>query len=130
MLEKRFGQWNINISDLDDLSPVKVRDLIIECLYKAERETFLRIKNESNISSNENEKEIREYIETRVKIAFDTVGGNFEHPTKESLSNVAVVIAKMSTLFGTPKNVIEFHKGQMQRLIKALHFTKNSFWNY
>ncbi|MCK5512317.1 MAG: hypothetical protein KAI96_05885 [Thermodesulfovibrionia bacterium] len=125
MLEKRFGQWNINISDLDDLSPIKVRDFIIECLYKAEKETFLRIKDKLNISSNE--KEIREYIKTRVKIAFDTVGGNFEHPTKESLSNVAVVIAKMSTLFGTPKNVIEFHKGQMQRLIKALHFTGNSF---
>ena len=125
MLEKRFGQWNINISDLDDLSPIKVRDFIIECLYKSDKETFLRIKNKLNISSNE--KEIREYIKTRVKIAFDTVGGSFEHPTKESLSNVAVVIAKMSTLFGTPKNVIEFHKGQMQRLIKALHFTGNSF---
>ena len=121
MPEKIFGQWNITSSDLEDLSPIKVRDLIIECLYRAQKKTLLRIKHKLDISSNE--KEIKEYIKARIKMAFDEVGGDFEYPTRESLSNVVVVVVKMSTLFGTPKNIVEHHKGQMQRLIKALYVT-------
>jgi hypothetical protein len=116
--QRRFGRWNLDEKDLQDLSPVKARDLVIRCFYEAQKETFAMAKEKLHLPAGE--QHILSSVISTIKSAFAEVGGDYEKPTVESLTGVVEVLAKKAAAWGTPPEIIEHHKGQIGLVIKRL----------
>lgn len=115
---ERFKKWFLKESDLGDLTPSKVRSLIIECFYEAQKETFRNIKKQ--IGANSTDEEIRKTVIAGIKLAFKKVGADFEKPTKDSLLLVVAYLARQAASWGTPPDIIQHHKTQLQKVISFL----------
>ncbi len=115
---KEFKRWSISESDLSDLTPSKARDLIVKCFYEAQKETFLRSRQQLGIRSSD--EDIHASVVSGVRLAFKEADGDFDKPTKESLMNVVGVLAKKSASWGTPEDIIEHHKKQIQKVLERL----------
>ncbi len=116
--EQPFKRWELCESDLADITPEKARDLIINCFYSAQTETFIRARRQIGVrSSNE---DIQASVIAGVRAAFKEIGGDFDKPSKESLEKVVQALAKKSASWGTPEDIIEYHKKQIQRILERL----------
>jgi hypothetical protein len=115
---KEFKRWCLEESDLSDLNPKKVRDLIIKCFYEAQRETIVTAKHLLQLPSSD--EDIHESVTLTIKSAFSDVGGDFEKPTKEDLVRVIEILASKAYSWGTPEEIIEYHKGQIQKALSLL----------
>lgn len=113
-----FKRWCVKESDLSDLNPAKARDLIVTCFYEAQKETFARSKEQLGVSSKD--EDIHKSVVSGVKLAFTEAGENFDKPTKESLLKVVGVLARKAASWGTPGDIIEHHKVQIQKVIENL----------
>jgi hypothetical protein len=113
-----YVRWKCNDEDLMDMTPSKARDLIIQCFFDAQKETFARAKKE--LGKEVSDTTIHKSIESVVKLTFDEVGGHFEKPSGEDLGKVVQTLALKASLWGTPPDIIEYHKGQISRVLGSL----------
>ncbi len=118
MEEKTFKRWAISEDDLNDLDAFKARDIIVKCFFEAQKETFARSRETLGLTT-DNEK-IYSNVIAAVRLAFKEEGENFDIPTKDSLIKVVNVLARKAASWGTPTNIIEYHKEQIQRVLKVL----------
>lgn len=114
-----FCLWSVPESELMELDPKKARDLIVECFYQAQRETFARAKERAKGAEPAPE-EVRETVLAAVKAAFREAGQDFEAPTKESLSAVVHVLARKAMAWGTPDDIVQHHGAQIMQMIERL----------
>lgn len=117
---ERFKKWYLKETDLIDVTPFKVRDLIIECFYEAQKETFRRIKMRTGEVSPATDEDLRRSIVNAIKMAFNKMAGDFEKPTKDSLLLVVAYLARQAASWGTPPDIIQHHKTQLQKVISSL----------
>jgi len=115
---KQFHRWQCTEADLTDLNSVKARDLVIKCFYEAQKETYHRTKQAIGISDTEDE--VHKTVLAGIRGAFKETGGDFDNPTKASLLNVIELLAKKAKLWGTPPDIIEFHKKCMDMIFTTL----------
>jgi len=101
------------------LTVLRARDLIVECFFQAQRETFERAKHRVG-STSFDANSIRSAVVAAVRLAFKESGDDFEHPSRESLARMVAVLARMSASWGTPDDVIAHHLTQVGRLLTAL----------
>ena len=113
-----YVRWSPSPQDVMDLSPARARDLIVKCLFEAQRETFLKVKKELGFSTRDDE--IRKSVENVVRACFHEIGGDYEAPTKEALMKVVGQLAHKSASWGTPEDIIEHHKTQIQSILASL----------
>lgn len=93
------------------VTPLMVRDAIIECFYEAHC---------ADAAFEGGEKEVnRNYCQEIVKKAFTDTGGDFEKPTKESIGGVLGQLAEFAKNFRDPK-VIEKNYGEIKILVDRL----------
>ena len=118
MTEERFHRWSLQDKDLENLTPYKARDIMVTCFIEAQKETFARSKKDLGISSDD--RQLRESITTAIKLVFKEVGGDFERPEKEKLIKAMEVLWRRAASWGTPQDIIEYHKGQMQKVVGLL----------
>ncbi|MBU1087553.1 MAG: hypothetical protein KKD05_08590 [Candidatus Omnitrophica bacterium] len=111
-------RWYLQGEDLKDLNPQKARDLIIKCFFEAQKETFKRAKQKFGKSSDDTD--VSQRIISVVKLTFQQINADFDQPTKESLLKVIERLAAMSASWGTPEDIIEHHKKQIQRVLSQL----------
>jgi hypothetical protein len=118
----KFKKWSLKESDLQDVTPFKVRDLIIECFYEAQKETFRRIKMRTGKFELEpaTDEDLRRSIVNAIKMAFNKTNGDFEQPAKDNLLLVVAYLARQATGWGTPPDIIEHHKNEIYRAIDLL----------
>ena len=114
----RFKRWFLQEQDLAGLDPVKARDLIIKCFYEAQKETFARSKQELGLSTND--EQLHASVQTAIKLVFKEIGEDFEKPTKATLMKVVDVLGRRASAWGTPQDIIEHHKGQIQKVLTIL----------
>ncbi len=118
MTEKeRFQRWHLKEDDLVDLTPSKARDLIVKCFFEAQKETFARAKQDLGIGK---DKELMTSVVGSIKLAFKGVGEDFDNPTRASLLKVVDWLAKKAASWGTPPDIINYHKSQIQKIIGML----------
>lgn len=115
---KRFKRWSVKESDLADMTPVKARDLLIECFYNAQKETFLRARKQLGVVSSD--EDIYASVVAGVRKAFIEVDGDFDRPTKAVLSKVLEILVKKSISWETPKEIIEHHKSEIKKILEKL----------
>ncbi|MBZ5568682.1 MAG: hypothetical protein LAN64_12615 [Acidobacteriia bacterium] len=55
-----------------------------------------------------------------VRLAFREAGGDYDQPTKATLMKVVEILAWKSEQRQTPKEIIAHHKGEIERVLRAL----------
>ncbi len=114
----RYRRWTLDKDDLSDINPIKARDLIVKCFYEAQRETFRMARERITLSTSD--EDIRKSVVQTIKSAFKEAGGDYDNPTQKSLTAVVQILAGKSSAWGTPDEIIEHHKGQIQMVLSLL----------
>ncbi len=79
--------YGVNLGET--ITPVRVRDAIIQCFYEADNEIMNKLFQSSDFrSAADGEKKKRKHVEVLIKKMFQEVHGDFNNPTKESLIGV------------------------------------------
>jgi DNA-binding response OmpR family regulator len=113
-----YVRWKCRDEDLMDMTPSKARDLIIQCFFDAQKETFARAKRE--LGKEVSDPTIHNSVKSVVKLTFAEAGGNFENPSKEDLGRVVKTLALKASSWGTPADIIEYHKGEISKVLGSL----------
>jgi hypothetical protein len=117
--EHKIDLFEIDIKELAALTPLKARDLIVECFFNAQKETLFRAKQRLGNEANDNT--LRHSAANIVKTAMKDTGGDFNSPTKEILQTVVPLLAKKASAWGTPADIVERHKEQIQNMLERLN---------
>jgi hypothetical protein len=111
--------WTIPDNALVDLTPLRARELLVECFFQAQRETFARTRQKLG-SSRIDDTTLRADIVGAVRLAFKETGGDFEHPDAASLASAVGVLARKAGSWGTPQDIIEHHGASIQKMLQRL----------
>lgn len=112
-----YNRWYLQAGDLKDITPLRVRDLIITCFVEAQKETLIRVKL---IGKTSNEQDITQRTTSLVRSTFEQIGADFDCPTKSSLTQAIERLTQISTTWGTPDDIIKHHKSQIIAILAAL----------
>ncbi|MBI4710384.1 MAG: hypothetical protein HY759_04700 [Nitrospirae bacterium] len=115
---KKYELWFVSADDLKDVTPKKARDIIIKCFFDAQKATFAMAGEK--LGKKPNEKELYGAIKSEVKKTFNEAKCDFENPTKENLRKVVDLLYIKSASLGTPKEVRDHHKGQIEMVLRRL----------
>jgi hypothetical protein len=113
-----YTRWCVSAADLVDMTQIKARDLIVQCFHHAQRE-HLAAASEF-IHQPHDETDLRNMVIGAVRLAFKEVGGDYDQPTKATLFQVVEVLARKSVQRQTPPEIIAHHKGEIERVLRAL----------
>lgn len=116
--EKKFTRWHLRDDDLAGLNVVKARDLIVKCFFEAQKETFARMKKDMGGSTED--EELMKNVLASIKMVFREVGADFDRPDREGIVKAVETLAKKAGSWGTPQDIIEFHKGQIMKVLSIL----------
>ncbi len=111
-------RWEVRSSDLINLDPQKARDLVVKCMMESQKETFHRVK--VKMGKVASEEEIEKSIVGAIRMVFREVGEDYNSPTKLGLIKVVTRLAEKAYGWGTPKEIIEHHKVQMEKVVFAI----------
>lgn len=100
------------------MTPLKARDLIAQCFFEAQRETFARAKK--SLGKEVSEPEILKSVKSAIRVTIEEVGGNFDAPSKDDLGKAVQALARKAASWGTPADIIEHHKGQIMKILGSL----------
>ncbi len=114
----KFNKWAVSESDLSGLDCNKAKDLIVKCFYEAQKESVARGKEELGFNSDDDA--IKQSVNTAIQMVFEQIGADFENPDKNNLLEAVQVLAKKASSWGTPSDIIEYHKGQMGKIFSRL----------
>ncbi|MBM4781135.1 MAG: hypothetical protein GQE15_25875 [Archangiaceae bacterium] len=104
--------------ELVDLTPRRARDLVVQCFFNAQVETFKRAA--TKLGSSSSPEQLQRTVEGAVRLAFRSTKGDFENPTKETLMAAVMDLANKAAAMGTPHDIIEHHKQQLGRVFEVL----------
>lgn len=113
-----YTRWSVSAAELVDMTPTKARDLIVQCFQEAQRE-HLAAASEF-IHQTHEQTDVRNMVIGAVRLAFKEVGGDYDQPTKDTLTQVVEILARKSEQRQTPKEIIAHHKGEIERVLRAL----------
>jgi hypothetical protein len=100
------------------LTPRRARDLVVQCFFNAQMETFKRAA--TRLGADTSEDQLRRTVEGAVRLAFRSTKGDFENPTRDSLMAAVMDLAGKASAMGTPHDIIEHHKQQLERVFDVL----------
>ncbi len=111
-------RWFLNDADLVDMTPIRARDLVVKCFYETQKESIAAAGKK--IGQAQNDAELRSAVIGTVRLAFRESLGDFDQPTKDSLTAAVQILARKSQQWGTPSNIVQRHKAQIERILKIL----------
>ena len=117
-MSQTYKRWTISATDLVNLTPIKARDLVTRCLLEAQRETFAQ--NEQRLGHKPEDDNLRNIVEGMVRLAFRETQQDYARPTAEGLVKVVELLARKSSNWGTPPEIIEYHKKQIGQVLQSL----------
>ena len=113
-----FNKWSVSMKDLMFLTPEKARDLLIDCFFTAQKETFAGIKEKSKKFVSD--REVKATVAAAVRAVFKEIGADFEHPKKKDLVQVVEILSSKARSWGTPAGIIEHHKSEIAKVLDKL----------
>jgi cation transport regulator ChaB len=111
--------WTVPEREFRGLTPERARDLIAECFFQAQHETFERAKQRVG-SADTDEKAIRAAVTGAIRVAFKESGGDYEKPTPASLARMVEVLVRKAGSWGTPDEIVAHHRAQIGRMLTVL----------
>ena len=116
--DKTYGEWCARTQGLGPMSAEEARDLMIECFYEAQHATFQRSKQ--RLGTEWDEESVRRSVTAAVRGGFEQVDADFEHPSKQGIVEVMAVLGRKARSWGTPNDIIEHHKEEMENVIALI----------
>ena len=113
-----YVRWFLDDADLLDMTPIKARDLIVKCFYEAQKETIAAAGK--RIGQVQNDDQLRNTVIGAVRLAFRDAAADFDYPTKVSLMAAVQILARKSQQWGTPPDIVEHHRAQIERVLQIL----------
>jgi hypothetical protein len=113
-----YHRWVPQKDDLANLTPVKARDLICKCFFEAQKENFAEASRSFGQSANEHD--LWNTVAGAIRVAFSEVDGEYDNPTRETLEKVVGVLARKASVWGTPKEIVEHHRAQIEKILLAV----------
>lgn len=113
-----FKRWSADGEELKNLTPLKARNIIINCFFEAQKETFARAKEKLHMSASD--EELKKSVAAAVRIAFAECGGDFENPDKDCLMQSIKALAEKAASWKTPEDIINHHKEQIMLVLGRL----------
>ncbi len=115
MAQKKYG-----VDTTKKVTPIKVRDAIIECFTKAHEKELNEMKKFSEFKSKEEFEKLKMLnVELMVKNIFTKIEADYDNPTKENLVQVCDELAKFAKHFRDPGIIIK-HYNEIQELIDKI----------
>lgn len=118
MATDEFGHWRPPLADLHTVSGTRARDLLAECFYCAQQQTFVRIKQRMGTSWDEDA--VRKSVSGAIRATLGEVGGAWDDPGKADLIAAVEIFARRAKSWGTPEDIIASHKAQFMRVLDAM----------
>lgn len=104
----------------DDITPIDVRNAIIQCYYEADLKVLEKLFQQSDFESIQDEKETKyKHVQLFIKKIFDEVQADFNNPSKESLIEVINKCKDLAKMFRS-EELIEQHYKEIMILISKL----------
>ncbi|MHB9003677.1 MAG: hypothetical protein ACYC6C_06385 [Coriobacteriia bacterium] len=100
------------------LTPEEARDLMVECFMVAQGEVFRRAALTLDMMADT--ATTRNQVENSVRLKFQELGHDYEHPTATPRREVMTALATQARIWGTPADVIEHHLREMNRVLDNL----------
>lgn len=97
--------------DAEDVTPLMVRDGMLECFYQAHCQHFTEQKTEE---------EKRAHCREIVAKAFEESGGYFDRPTRKSILDAMKKLMEFSRGFDDPV-AVQCHASEMLKLVGKLN---------
>jgi hypothetical protein len=110
--------WNIPQEQLAGLTCEKARDLILECFFFAQKETFAHAKEKLGMPTSD--EEVRKSICTIIKKGFSEISASFDYPTKEAMLRLLELLAVKSRVWGMPREIVDHHRRQIENMLRRL----------
>jgi hypothetical protein len=111
--------WKLPESQLVSLTPGRARDLVVECFFFAQRETFTRARQKLG-ATHIDDTSLRANVVGAVRLAFKESGGDYDHPTVASLANAIAVLGRKAESWGTPQDIIQHHANQIGAMLQRM----------
>ena len=103
------------------VTPIMVRDAIIDCFTKAHNEVLEQMKEYTDFKSEEEFEEMKKIqVKYLIETLFENVGGDFNNPTKENIIQVVMKLKEYAAASFRKPEVIEKHAGEIMQLINKL----------
>lgn len=118
MAMNEFHRWKPSPQDLTNMTPAKALDLIIKCFFEAQKETIVRVKE--RLHKPVDEKKIHDTVTGFIHGQFKSSGFDFNRPTKENLAAIVEILGRVSPTWGTPVDVVEYHKTQIKKILNLI----------
>lgn len=112
------GKWFVDECELDGMSCTRAREMLAECFFHAQKESIARGKKALGFATTD--EDIRGSVCTSLRMAFSELGADYDNPDRVSLIKAAGVLARKASAWGTPKDIIEHHKAQMEKIFQRL----------
>lgn len=104
------------------LTPIDVRDMIVDCLTGAHGARFAAHRDALGLSADPGA--VRESVEGMVRLAFKQARGDFDHPDSASLCAAVNILAERSLSWGTATDVVFEHHCAITRSIGVLQIAR------
>lgn len=114
---RQDGLWRVSEDELGDLTPVRARDLIIECFFRAQHHAR---RFSSPLQTEVHDRELRETMRVALRFRFEDLGLDFDNPSPDCIGIIASELARDAELWGTPAHVVEHHIGELRRIEACL----------
>lgn len=111
-------RWAVKEAELEGLDAARARDLLVECFMAAQRETFVQAKG--NLGLPIDEDSLRRSVESAVRSALKSAGGDYGAPTRQSIEGAIKVLAASAAAWGTPPEIVAHHHAQIERIVARL----------
>lgn len=118
MADQEYGKWCPNPADIDDPTVLKVRSLMIECFFEAQKATMVQAGQA--IGTKTDEQSLHSNVEGVIRMGFKEIGGDFNNPTKADFQNILDVLSRKASAWGTPRDIIDHHRKTMAEIIALL----------
>jgi hypothetical protein len=102
------------------ITPVMVRDAIIQCFYEAHGDILELAKDFFGDPNQHKFEEMKKsHVKELIENIFDKIGENFKEPTKEGLIQVVEHLKKIAKIYRKP-DIIKKHAGEIMQLIDKI----------
>lgn len=116
--EKKFERWCLNPSDLEEMNAVKARDVIMNCFFEAQKETYIR--GGMLMGQEFSEEQVRNTIKYSFKSGFKSINADFNNPSIESINQLISLLMRKAKAMGTPEDIVLYHRDQIDQVLVAL----------
>jgi hypothetical protein len=120
---KKFAENSNIIYGVDvtkNVTPIMVRDAIIQCFYEAHHEVLELAKETFGNPPEKKFKEMKKsHVTDLIHDTFDRVGGDFDKPTKDDILKVLENLKGFASIYREPA-VIKKHVSEIMVLINKL----------